>query len=41
MHGRPVAVQLKPDIKQGPGVRTTTGPGVGGRQTKRGCPIAA
>ena len=29
MHGAPVAVQLKPDIKQGPGVGTTTGPGVG------------
>ena len=29
MHGAPVAVQLKQDIKQGPGVGTTTGPGVG------------
>lgn len=29
MHGAPLAVQLKQDIKQGPGVGTTTGPGVG------------
>ncbi|MEP7298615.1 MAG: AgmX/PglI C-terminal domain-containing protein [Burkholderiales bacterium] len=29
MHGAPLAVQLQKDIKQGPGVGTTTGPGVG------------
>lgn len=29
MHGAPLAVQIKQDIKQGPGVGTTTGPGVG------------
>jgi len=29
MHGAPLAVQLQKDIRQGPGVGTTTGPGVG------------
>ena len=29
LHGAPVAVQLRTDIKQGPGVGTTTGVGVG------------
>ena len=29
LHGAPVAVQMRTDIKQGPGVGTSTGVGVG------------
>jgi len=40
MHGAPVAVQLNTNIKQGPGVGTSTGPGVGAG-TEAGLPARA
>lgn len=40
IHGAPVAVQLRQDIKQGPGVGTGTGPGVGAG-TEAGLPVRA
>jgi TonB family protein len=40
LHGAPLAVQLRTDIKQGPGVGVSTGPGVGAGN-EEGIPVRA